>query len=248
MFISLITVTYNACSSLEQTILSVAKQQCKSVEYIVIDGGSSDGTLEMVSKYPDVVTLIVSEPDNGIYDAMNKGLRKAKGDVVGFLHADDRFAHSKVLQNVVNVFEEKGADVLYGDLKYVTSFDPLKVLRHWASGCFNRQLLVKGWMPPHPTVYFRRSLLAKVGYFDTSYKISADYDWLLRLLNADNLSVIYLPQVMVYMATGGASNKSIKNIIQKSREDYRAIRKNRIGGFLTLLRKNMSKIGQFLST
>ncbi|WP_227625877.1 hypothetical protein [Geofilum rubicundum] len=137
--------------------------------------------------------------------------------------------------------------MLYGDLQYVTSFVPLRVLRHWKSGHFDPQLLSKGWMPPHPTVYFRRSLLPKVGFFDTSYKISADYDWLLRLLNADDVSVKYLPEVMVLMATGGASNKSLKNIIQKSREDYRAMRGNQVGGIFTLLRKNLSKVGQFLS-
>lgn len=247
MHLTLITVTFNACASLEETILSVQQQHFKNLEYLIVDGGSTDGTLEMVKKYADVVTSFVSEPDKGIYDAMNKGLKRATGDVVGFLHADDRFAHPQVLNNVMRVFESKKPDALYGDLQYVTSFEPLKVLRHWKSGAFNRQLIRKGWMPPHPTVYFKRSLLNQIGYFDTSYKIAADYDWLLRLLLIEDVSIDYLPEVLVYMATGGASNKSLGNIIKKSKEDYRAMRRNKVGGWLTLVQKNLGKVGQFLS-
>lgn len=247
MHLTLITVTFNACAALEETILSVQQQNYKNLEYLIIDGGSTDGTLEMVNKYAEVVSSFVSEPDNGIYDAMNKGLKRATGDVVGFLHADDRFAHSQVLNDVMRVFESKKPDVLYGDLQYVTSFEPLKVLRHWKSGTFNRQLISKGWMPPHPTVYFKRALLKQIGYFDTSFKIAADYDWVLRLLLMEKVSIDYLPEVLVCMATGGASNKSIGNILQKSREDYRAIRQNKVGGWLTLVHKNLGKVGQFLS-
>jgi glycosyltransferase len=247
MHLTLITVTFNACASLEETILSVQQQHYNNLEYLIVDGGSTDGTLEMVKKYAEVVTSFVSEPDKGIYDAMNKGLKRATGDVVGFLHADDRFAHPRVLNDIMAAFETKPSDALYGDLQYVTSFEPLKVLRHWKSGAFNCQLIKKGWMPPHPTVYFKRSLLKQIGYFDTSYKIAADYDWLLRLLQVEDVSVDYLPEVLVYMSTGGASNKSIGNIIQKSKEDYRAIRQNKVGGVLTLVNKNLGKVGQFLS-
>jgi glycosyltransferase len=247
MSLSLITVTFNARASLEATIRSVQQQQFENLEYIVVDGGSCDGTLEMVKHYPEVISSFVSEPDNGIYDAMNKGLRLAKGDFVGFLHADDRFAHPMVLQNIMAVFENKQADALYGDLQYVTSFEPLKILRHWKSGDFNPQLIKKGWMPPHPTVYFKRELLNSIGFFNTSYKISADYDWLLRLLGTEGLSIAYLPEVLVLMATGGASNKSLRNLILKSSEDYKAIRQNKVGGLHTLINKNLSKVGQFLS-
>lgn len=247
MHLTLITVTFNACASLEETILSVRQQHYNNLEYLIVDGGSTDGTLEMVKKYAEVVTSFVSEPDKGIYDAMNKGLKRATGDVIGFLHADDRFAHPRVLNDIMAAFETKPCDALYGDLQYVTSFEPLKVLRHWKSGAFNRQLIRKGWMPPHPTVYFKRSLLNQIGYFDTSYKIAADYDWLLRLLQVEDVSVDYLPEVLVYMSTGGASNKSIGNIIQKSKEDYRAIRQNKVGGLMTLVNKNLGKVGQFLS-
>jgi glycosyltransferase len=247
MHLTLITVTFNACASLEETILSVQQQHYNNLEYLIVDGGSTDGTLEMVKKYAEVVTSFVSEPDKGIYDAMNKGLKRATGDVVGFLHADDRFAHPRVLNDIMAAFETKPSDALYGDLQYVTSFEPLKVLRHWKSGAFNCQLIKKGWMPPHPTVYFKRSLLKQIGYFDTSYKIAADYDWLLRLLQVEDVSVDYLPEVLVYMSTGGTSNKSIGNIIQKSKEDYRAIRQNKVGGVLTLVNKNLGKVGQFLS-
>lgn len=247
MHLSLITVTFNCCAALEQTILSVQQQNYKNLEYLIVDGGSTDGTLEMVKKYADVITSFVSEPDHGIYDAMNKGLKLATGEYVGFLHADDRFAHPRVLENIRLAIENIKADVLYGDLQYVSSFEPIKVLRHWKSGAFNRQLIPKGWMPPHPTVYFKRSLLDQIGDFNTQYKIAADYDWLLRLLLIKDLTIKYLPEVLVHMATGGASNKSIGNIIQKSREDYKAIRQNKVGGLMTLVHKNLGKIGQFLS-
>ncbi|MCA1745155.1 MAG: glycosyltransferase [Bacteroidales bacterium] len=247
MQLSLITVAFNACVSLEETIRSVQQQHYSNLEYIVVDGGSTDGTLEMVKKYPEVLSSFVSEPDKGIYDAMNKGLKRAKGDVVGFLHADDRFAHPQVLQDIMAVFEKKPIDALYGDLQYVTSFEPLNVLRHWKSGVYSPHLIKQGWMPPHPTVYFKRALLHQIGYFNTSFKIAADYDWLLRLLVSDNLTIDYLPKVLVHMATGGASNKSLRNIIQKSREDYRAICHNRVGGLSTLVLKNLSKVLQFLS-
>ena len=246
MRLTLITVAYNACDSLEETILSVQQQDFSNLEYIIIDGGSTDGTSEMVKKYSHLISEFISEPDNGIYDAMNKGLKKAKGDIVGFLHADDRFAHINVLQSVVMKFEKTNADLLYGDLQYVKSFNPLNVFRHWKSGDFSRFLLKKGWMPPHPTVYFKRSKLDAIGYFDTSFKISADYDWLLRILISEDIHIEYLPEVLVYMATGGASNKSLTNIIRKSREDYKAICKNNVGGISTLIYKNISKIGQLL--
>lgn len=247
MRISLITVSYNACEDLEQTIKSVTEQSWDNLEYIVVDGASNDGTLEMLKKYRSRVGKLISEPDKGIYDALNKGLGMAEGDIVGLLHAGDRFANPDILNKVAELFETENADVVYGDLQYVTSFEPLKIFRNWESGTFYPSMVRKGWMPPHPTVYFRRELLERVGLFDTSFKIAADYDWLLRVMTLDGVRMVYLPEVMIHMATGGASNKSLGNIIRKSREDYKALRKNHVGGLLTLIGKNLGKLGQFFA-
>lgn len=247
MRISLITVSYNACVDLEQTIGSVTEQTWDDLEYIVVDGGSKDGSLEMLEKYRDCIGKLKSEPDKGIYDAINKGLGMAEGEVVGLLHAGDRFANPHILEKVAALFEEKEADVVYGDLQYVTSFEPIKVFRNWESGVFATSLVKKGWMPPHPTVYFRRELMDRVGLFDISFRISADYDWLLRVMTLSGVKMVYLPEVMILMSTGGASNRSLSNIIRKSCEDYKALRKNRAGGLFTLIGKNLSKLGQFFA-
>lgn len=247
MLISLITVSYNACDSLEETIKSVRAQEFKDFEYIIIDGGSKDNTSMMVKDYQDLISLYVSEPDGGIYEALNKGLSYAKGRVIGFIHANDRFANTQVLSKIASLFDKENPDVVYGDLQYVSSFEPLQIFRNWKSGNFDASKVRRGWMPPHPSVYFSREVLQKVGDFDTSYKISADYEWLLRLMLREDITLAYLPEVLVYMAIGGASNRSLKGIIQKSREDYRAIRKNKAGGLFTLLSKNFSKLGQFFS-
>ena len=245
MKLSLITATYNSADIIINAISSVKDQKIDDLEYIIIDGGSTDGTLEIIKDNTDIVSKWISEPDKGIYDALNKGLRMASGDIVGFLHSDDNFANSSILQNIIDSFDKQSIDFLYGDLEYITSAEPHKVLRYWKSGNFTSKKLRKGWMPPHPTVYFKRELIEKVGQFDTSYTISADYDWMVRCLTSSEIKVDYIPEVLIKMRTGGASNRSLKNIIKKSREDYKIIRRNKIGGFNTLFYKNFGKIGQF---
>ena len=245
MKLSLITATYNSADIIKNAINSVRNQRIDNLEYIVIDGCSTDGTVEILKENTDVISKWVSEPDKGIYDALNKGLKMASGDIVGFLHSDDNFANNRILKNIIDNFEEQSIDFLYGDLEYITSAEPYKVLRYWKSGNFKPENLKKGWMPPHPTVYFKRELIDKVGGFDTSYTIAADYDWMARCLTTSGLKVAYIPEVLIKMRTGGASNRSLKNIIKKSREDYKIIRRNKIGNFNTLLYKNFGKIGQF---
>lgn len=244
--LSLITVTYNSLSTLQATVASVLAQDFTNIEYIVIDGASTDGTASWLQENNQGITRWISEKDLGIYDAMNKGLQMATGEIVGFLHADDVFANSEILKNVMKLVEQNNADLLYGDLEYVSDQDSSKVIRYWKSGSYSFSKLRKGWMPPHPTVYFKRNLIELYGYFDTSYSISADYEWLLRVLKS-RLNVVYLPQVMIQMRVGGTSNRSLANIIRKSREDYRALRTHKIGSLFTLINKNTSKLGQFFS-
>ncbi len=245
MKLTLITVTWNSAETLKETIDSVREQQVKELEYIVVDGGSSDGTVKLLAENTDVVTKWVSEPDKGIYDAMNKGVNMASGDIIGFLHADDRFAESDILKDIIRSFNNTNIDFLYGDLEYILSSNPLKVIRYWYAGDFSASRLKYGWMPPHPTVYFKRDNIQKIGLFNSSFVISADYDWMLRCLIQPDLKVHYLQRVMVQMRVGGVSNKNLTNIIKKSIEDYRSLRNNHVGSVFTLVLKNIRKIPQF---
>jgi len=222
--ISLITATFNSVKTIATTIDSVRSQNIDNLEYIIIDGGSSDGTPDIINQYKDVVSKVICEPDKGIYDALNKGIKIASGEIIGFLHSDDIFADNQVLEEVISTFEKDSVDLLYGDLQYVTTGIPPKILRHWKSGTFCRSNLKKGWMPPHPTVYFKRELIEKIGDFNLSYSISADYDWIVRCLTLPEIKVEYLPKLMIKMKTGGKSNSSLKNIIKKSKEDMLKVR------------------------
>lgn len=242
--LTLITVTYNSLHTLPATVSSVLSQKLPNLEYIVIDGGSTDGTVEWLAENDEGISEWVSEKDQGIYDALNKGLSLATGEIVGFIHADDLFANSGVLKEVVQLFEKEKADLIYGDLEYISDKEPIKVVRYWKSGMFSFSKLRKGWMPPHPTVYFKRELIDLYGGFNVSYSISSDYEWLLRVLKTE-LKVVYLPKVMVQMRLGGASNKNIKNMIRKSKEDYRALKTHNMGSYFTLINKNLSKLEQF---
>ncbi|MGQ1890672.1 glycosyltransferase family 2 protein [Thermophagus sp. OGC60D27] len=244
--ISLITVTYQSAKTLESTIESVRNQNFVDLEYIVVDGGSTDATINILKKNEDIVNQWISEPDKGLYDAMNKGIQMSTGEVIGFIHADDVLATPDVLSRVIDRYVETDFQLLYGDLQYVSPNDINKVVRYWRSGSFRPQRLQWGWMPPHPTVYFSRQLLELVGTFNIEYRISADYEWLLRALSVPSLRVEYLPEVMVRMRTGGLSNRSIRNVIAKSSEDLRALRTNNVGGMRTLFFKNASKLTQFV--
>lgn len=252
MSISLITACYNSVGTLPDTLSSVRSQQGSAFECILIDGGSSDGTRALIEEEQarpgTPIARWISEPDQGIYDALNKGIALAQGEVVGFLHADDVFAHASVLKRVSDCFEDPTILACYGDLEYVWRDDPGRVLRHWRSGGFTPARLRWGWMPPHPTLYVRRSWYEEHGGFDLRYRIAADYDLILRLFSGLRESqVVYLPEVLVRMRTGGASNRSLGNILRKSAEDYRALRSNGVGGLGALAWKNLSKLGQFVA-
>ena len=245
--ISIITVTYNSASTIRDTLASVASQTHTDIEHIVIDGGSTDGTQALVAQHGCRVSRMVSEPDKGIYDAMNKGLRLATGEYVGFLNGDDIYAAHDVVARIAETSARETPDAIYGDLVYVDPGRAKPVVRHWQAGEFARSRLKFGWMPPHPTLYVRRSVLDRIGPFDATLRIAADYEYMLRLLTEPGLTVAYIPHILVRMRIGGASNANIRSLMNKSKEDLLALRRHRVGGWPTLLLKNARKLPQFLS-
>lgn len=246
MKISVITAVRNNRDTIAAALDSVLAQTHSDIELVVIDGNSTDGTREVLAHYAKRLAVLVSEPDSGIYDALNKGIAHATGDVIGFLHADDLLADPGALAAIAAGFAETGADGVYGDLLYVRKQDPDSVIRNWRSCAYKPELLQQGWMPAHPTLYLRRAVYEQYGCFDTSFKIAADYDFMLRILKPNVLLMHYLPQVLVKMRLGGASNRSLRNLLRKSREDLQALRMNFVGGWWTLIRKNLSKLPQYL--
>ncbi|MEN8121865.1 MAG: glycosyltransferase family 2 protein [Bacteroidota bacterium] len=245
MTISIITATYNNEKTIEQTIQSVLKQTYPNIEYIIIDGKSTDETLNIIEKYKNKVSKVVSETDKGMYDALNKGIKIATSEIIGFLHADDFYKDEKVIEKIAEVFKTKNTESVYGDLEYVSSINPDKIIRQWKAEPFSIKELKKGWMPPHPTFFVKREIYKKYGNFNLNYKIAADYDLMLRFLGKHKISTSYLPEVLVKMRWGGKSNRSLANIVQKSKEDYFALKENNIGGFESLFLKNFRKLGQF---
>lgn len=243
--ISVITCVYNGAGTITHAIESANAQNYANVTHVFIDGASKDNTLEVIEATSTRDKTVVSEPDNGIYDAFNKGLQHAQGDVVGYLHADDVYASTDVLTSVAQAFTDPSVSAVYGDLQYVDSQNLNKVIRNWRSKPFDPGALRHGWMPPHPTLYVRRSFYERIGGFDASYRIAGDYKAILQLFTQSDFKAVYLPKVFVKMRTGGASNRSLSNITRKSREDYRALRETQVGGAMALLKKNVSKVGQF---
>lgn len=244
--ISVITATWNCIETLPESLNSVANQSYENIETIWVDGGSTDGTKELLAhSYIPERGGYISEPDQGIYDALNKGIEMAKGDVIGFLHADDILANKNVLSKVAKIFENPSVDAVYGDLIYVDKYESSKIVRNWRCGKFSKRKLSRGWMPPHPTLYMRRSIFQKTGFFNLKYKIAADYDYILRVFSNQNLNSVYIPEILVSMRLGGASNSSIANILRKSKEDFQILRSNKIGNIVTLLLKNARKLHQF---
>lgn len=245
MKISVVTAVMNGRVTLPAMLGSLKSQSYPQVEHVVQDGGSTDGTLAFLDAEGQHDMALQSGPDTGIYDAINQGIRRATGDVIGLLHADDQLAGPHVLAQVAEALQNPETDGVYGDLEYVAQDDDTRVIRHWRAGAYTPAHLKRGWMPPHPTLYLRREVFARVGLYDTSYRISGDYDGMLRFLTAGHVRLGYIPQVMVRMKMGGVSNRSFAHIIRKSREDYRAIRRHGIGGVGTLVAKNLTKLPQF---
>lgn len=245
MKITVITATFNSAKTLGDCLDSVRQQSFRDIEHVVIDGASKDGTLALLAARRDDIAVLVSEPDHGIYDALNKGIAMATGDIIGFLHSDDFYPSTDVLAKVAQAFADRQVDAVYGDLEYVSKRHASKVIRRWKAGQFKRRDLFLGWMPPHPTLFVRRGIYAQIGGFDTRFRIAADYDSVLRMFSRPGFRAVYLPWVMVRMRVGGVSNRSLANILHKSRQDLAALRHTGVGGVFSLLAKNLRKIPQF---
>lgn len=247
MKISIITVTLDSAQTISDCIASVNNQTYPDIEHIIIDSESKDNLVNIIHSQSNRVKKIVSvSRDKNIYEAINKGISIATGDIIGFLHSDDFFETNNVLNNVVQAFEESGADIVYGNILYVDRLNRDKIIRTWVSNSFRHEDLRKGWMPPHTTFYVKRETYEKYGLYDTSFQISADYDLMLRFLGVYHISSYFLNMTFLRMRYGGTSNK-FGNHFQHRKEDYRAIRQNNIGGFYTLVLKNLSKLGQFFN-
>jgi len=247
--VSVITISYNAADTLEDTILSVLGQTYKNLEYIVVDGASDDGSLQIIEKYRDKINCVVSEPDEGIYYAMNKGIKMATGDVIAILNADDTYASDFVIEKVVSRLSETKADTLYGDLQYVDRNRAGNVVRNWKAGKFVRSFFLKGWMVPHPTFFVRKSIYEKYGLFNTDLTTSADYEFMVRVLYKEKISTTYMPEVMVHMKSGGQSNISLLNRIKANKEDRLAWDINGLKpNTFTFIKKPFRKISQFINT
>tara|TARA_R110002049_G_scaffold261136_2_gene437246 strand:+ start:9330 stop:10082 length:753 start_codon:yes stop_codon:yes gene_type:complete len=248
MKLSLITATYNSANTLKPCLESVINQDYSNIEYLMVDGGSKDETVSILNESQNQFSNLhwVSEPDKGIYDALNKGVSMATGDVIGFVHSDDFLSEPTIISQIMAEFNSKRVQGVYGDLHYIDKQNENKVIRTWKSCDFSPKLLQNGWMPPHPTLFLKKEVYQKHKGFNLDYKIAADYDFMLRVLQDPQLKFSYLPKVITKMRVGGASNRSLKNIIAKSREDYSAIKKNKLAyPIWVLCAKNISKIPQF---
>lgn len=225
MKISIITATYNSGGTVRDTIESVLTQSYKDIEYIIVDGGSKDNTLDIVNEYKSKIARIVSEPDRGIYDAMNKGYRMATGDVLALINSDDFFIDSMAIEKIMKCFEmNPQTDCVYADLYYVAQDDTSKIVRYWKTG--KQRPFTKGWHPAHPTFYVKRKVYERCGMFDLEFKLAADFELMLRFIEKEKISLVYLSEPLIKMRLGGATNKSLENIRKQNIECMRAFHKN----------------------
>lgn len=226
MKISIITVCFNSAYTIEDTILSVISQTHKDIEYIVVDGGSTDNTLAIIDKYRTNISHLISEPDDGLYDAMNKGIKLATGDAIGILNSDDIFQDNNVLSHVATTLSDPVIDACYGDLVYVSQHDVGQVVRLWKSCNYDESLWATGWVPAHPTFFAKNNVYKNHDLFDVSSRLAADYEFLIRVIGRDKIRVKYIPEVLVRMRLGGETNKNLKNIVRQNFEIIRAAKKN----------------------
>lgn len=249
MKISIITVCFNSAATIADALRSVDAQTWGDREHIVVDGASRDATLQVVDAFRHPTRRVVSEPDQGIYDAMNKGIGLATGDVVGFINSDDFYASPDVLARVAAAFDDQLVDATYGDLCYVEQDNVDKVARYWRSSDFRPGMFATGWVPPHPTLFVRRSVLARHGAFDLRYRIAADFELMARLIEVHRIRTTYLPHVLVKMRLGGTTNRSWSNILRQNQEIWRALDAHQLQPSLAsfVLGKLVSRGRQFLA-
>lgn len=228
MKVSIITPVLNSETTIEDTIIGVLGQSHKEIEYIVVDGGSTDGTIGIIKSYGNRIDKFISEPDKGIYDAMNKGIELASGEIIGILNSDDFYANVFVIETIVKTMNESKANACYGDLVYVDRRNINKVMRYWRSCEYREGLFNTGWMPPHPTFFVKRWVYEKYGVFDLSLPVVADHEILLRFMHRHKIKTYYIPQVLVKMRLGGVTNNSILNILKQNFTIIKTLRKNQI--------------------
>lgn len=249
MKISIVTATYNSARTIRDTLRSVAEQSFENVEHIIVDGQSQDETLAILEEHRDQIARIVSERDNGIYDAMNKGIALATGDVIGLLNSDDVFASRDSLRDVATAMQNPQVECCYGDLVYVDAGDLSRVVRYWKSRPFEPGLFRTGWVPPHPTFYVRKDVYERFGTFDLNYRLAADFELMLRLMEKHRVRSAHVPRVLVKMRLGGATNQSFSNIWKQNVEIYRSAQHHGIGMSLVefVIGKIWARSSQFLT-
>lgn len=248
MNVSIITVVYNGAEFIRDCIESVLHQTYPNLEYIIVDGKSTDGTVDIVQSYGKRVSRFVSESDKGLYDAMNKGIQMATGDVIGLLNADDFYRHNRVIENMVATLERTGSDAVYGDMLYVDRANPQKIKRYWRSGWYSENAFLWGWMPGHLSFFARRSLYQKYGLFRVDMKSAADYELMLRFIHKNKVKLAYMDEVTIVMRMGGVSNNSVANRLEANRDDRRAWQLNGLTPyFFTFWFKPLRKLTQYVT-
>jgi glycosyltransferase involved in cell wall biosynthesis len=244
--ISVITVSYNSITTIKDTINSVLAQTYPNIEYIIVDGSSTDGTVELIRSFGNRITKFVSEPDNGVYDAINKGIRLATGNIVGILNSDDFFYDNTVIQKISECFNYENTDAIFGDVQFFNPSKPGKIVRYYSSGKFQPGKFKFGFMPAHPSFYAKRELFEKLGYYKIDYKIAADYELLLRFLLINSIKYKYLKMPFVSMRTGGLSNRSFKSNFTLNKEILRACKENGVKtNYFCIYSKYFRKIFEF---
>ncbi len=228
MKISIITATYNSAKTVADCIVSVNDQTYSNIEHIIIDGGSTDNTIDIIKSLPNRIKVIKSEPDKGIYDAMNKGIRIASGDVIGILNSDDLYTDNYVLEKIALAFNDSSIDCVHADLYYVSKNDTNQTVRHWKAGKYSSGAFTRGWHPAHPTFFLRKKIYERYGLFNLDFKLAADFELMLRLLERYHVASSYLPEPTVRMRLGGATGKNIQNIVKQNMECYKAFAVNGI--------------------
>jgi glycosyltransferase involved in cell wall biosynthesis len=249
MKISIITVTLNSASVINHCLDSVQHQKHDDIEHIIIDGVSTDGTLSLLESKREQFKVLISEPDKGIYDAMNKGINVATGDIIGFLNSDDFYASNNVLSGVASVFKDNPfLDACYADLIYIDSYDTTKNIRYWQSSKFVSGLFAKGWCPPHPTFFVRRSVYERFGNFDLNYRIASDVELMMRFLEVQKINSRYIPELWIKMRLGGTTNKSFKNILMQNKEVLHALKSHNlsVNWISFFIHKTINRVLQFL--
>ncbi len=253
MQVSLITCTNNSEKTIKNCCLSVYSQTYNNIEHIVIDKNSQDQTISIIKQYKNKKTKIHYQKGFGIYNALNEGMRLCNGDIIGILHSDDEFVDNEIVSNIALKFKEKNLDILFSNIYYTKKKNTNSIIRDWKSNFeegvqsndYLNKEIINGWMPPHPGIFFKKDILSKIGYFDENFKISSDYDFIIRLFKEKNVKIFFLDKYTIKMRVGGVSNKNIINILIKMSEDFKIMRKFKFSAVKALLLKNLSKVKQF---